>query len=612
MFKGLITKFLSNWLVMLVVCVFSVCLLSGCGDTFKNNPPRTMYINAGGRVKTLDPALAADLNSRDMVAAFYDALLQYDYKARPYKLIPSMLSTMPTVDKSGCVYTFKLRDDLYFQKDKCFGNMAHTARKVTSNDVIYSFLRIADGRLHSPVFWMFRGKIKGIDAFRTATLKCTSGDNSVYNRGITGLKKIDTLTFQIILNKPDPRFVYALAIPYASIVSRAAVEFYGESFDEHPVGSGPFILREWLRDYRLILDRNPEYRKEYFKFAASEADRKRALPLLDRVVCYIIKQPVAAWLLFLQGGLDMSSLGKDNFDTVVGGGNTLAPALAKRGIKLLQVPEFEVRYIGFNFTSPMLADNLYLRKAISLAYDIDAMVKHYNNQIIPADGPVPPGVAGNDPNFKNPYGKYNLKQAREYMRKAGFPNGIDPKTGKPLTLTFDQNGNSPAHRQLAELMVNNMSKIGIKIVPVLNNNPRFFQKIRKGQFQLFRLSWIGDYPDAENFLQLFYGKNAGSCNRVFYRDAIFDKMFEKIIPMSDSPERTAEYEKMVKYVTAQCPWIFESYPISYQLIHCWLENYIPHDFAFARWKYLSVDPEKRKTMRKSFEPLTMEQLREKE
>ncbi len=124
-----------------------------------------MYINAGGRVKTLDPALAADLNSRDMVAAFYDALLQYDYKARPYKLIPSMLSTMPTVDKSGCVYTFKLRDDLYFQKDKCFGNMAHTARKVTSNDVIYSFLRIADGRLHSPVFWMFRGKIKGIDDF---------------------------------------------------------------------------------------------------------------------------------------------------------------------------------------------------------------------------------------------------------------------------------------------------------------------------------------------------------------------------------------------------------------------------------------------------------------
>ncbi|QSH40521.1 ABC transporter substrate-binding protein [Lentisphaerota bacterium ZTH] len=594
-----------------VICsLMLICLVAGCGDTFKNNPPRTMFINAGGRVKTLDPALAADLNSRDMVAAFYDTLLQYDYKARPYKLIPSMLKAMPAVDKSGKVYTFRLRDDLYFQKDKCFGDRPKSARKVTSKDVIYSFLRIADGRLHSPVFWMFRGKIKGINAFRTASLNCKPGDNSIYNKGIPGFRRINDHTFQIILNQPDPRFIYALAIPYASIVSRTAVEYYGESFDEHPVGSGPFMLREWLRDYRLILDRNPEYRQEYFKYAVLPSDRKRALPLLDRVVCYIIKQPVAAWLLFLQGGLDMSSLGKDNFDTVVGTGNTLAPALAKRGIKLLQVPEFEVRYIGFNFTSPLLADNLYLRKAISLAYDIDAMVKHYNNQIIPADGPVPPGVAGNNPNFINIYRSHNLKLAREYMRKAGYPNGIDPKTGKPLTLTFDMNGNSPAQRQLAELFASHMSQIGIKIVPILNNNPRFFQKIRKGQFQLFRLSWIGDYPDAENFLQLFYGKNAGSCNRVFYRDAEFDRMFEKIIPMSDSPERTAEYEKMVKYLTARCPWIFESYPISYQLIHCWLGNYIPHDFAFARWKYLSVDPEKRKSMRQSFEPLTMEQLRE--
>ena len=591
-------------ILLLVLTSITVLFISSCGQGPGKNPAKSMYLNCG-RVKTLDPALAADLASRNMVAAFYDTLLQYDYTARPYKLIPSMLKSMPELDKNKTVYTFKLRNDLYFSKNSCFKEKSQ--RKVTSRDVIYSFLRIADGRLHSPVFWMFRGKIKGINAFRNATLKST--DNSLYRKGIPGLEMVDKHTFKIRLTQPDPRFLYALAIPYASIISKRALEFYGESFSENPVGSGPFKLREWIRDYRLILDRNGDYRTEYFPQAQNPADRKRALPLLERVVCYIIKQEVSAWLLFLQGGLDLSAISKDNFDNVVGMGSELTPALAKRGIKLLQMPEFQIRYVGFNFNDPLLANNLNLRKAISLAYNVNNIKAHYNGQMIPAEGPIPPGVAGSDPKFKNPYSKYDIKQAREYMRLAGYPEGIDPKTGEALTLIYDQNGNSSAYRQLAELMIKDMGKIGIKIVPQLNNKPRFFQKLRKGKFQLFRLSWIGDYPDAENFLQLFYSKNAGSCNRAFYQDAKFDRMFEKIIPMPDSPERTSKYKEMVKYLSTKCPWIFESFAISYQLNHNWLQNFVPHDFAFSRWKYLAIDAEKREQMKKNFKPLSLKELR---
>ncbi len=593
--------------IFFLTCI-SCFFLSSCGQGPGRNPDKTLFLNCG-RVKTLDPALAADLVSRNMVAAFYDTLLQYDYTTRPYKLIPSMLKKMPELDKSKTVYTFKLRDDLYFSENKCFKGLSKTSRKVTSHDVIYSFLRIADGRLHSPVFWMFRGKIKGINKFRDETSKLKPGNNSPYEKGISGLEAVDEHSFRIHLTRPDPRFLYALAIPYASIISKQALEFYGESFSENPVGSGPFVLREWIRDYRLILDRNNNYRKEFFPQAQNPADRKKALPLLDRVICYIIKQEVSAWLLFLQGGLDLSAISKDNFDNVVGMGSKLTPALAKRNIKLLQIPEFQVRYVGFNFNDPLLANNLNLRKAISLAYNVDNIKAHYNGQMIPAEGPIPPGVTGNDPKFKNPYSCYDLKQAREYMRSAGYPNGIDPKTGEALTLTYDQNGNSSAYRQLAELMIKDMAKIGIKIVPMLNNKPRFFQKLRKGKFQLFRLSWIGDYPDAENFLQLFYSKNAGSCNRAFYQDVKFDRMFEEIIPMQDSPERTRKYEKMVKYLSTKCPWIFESFAISYQLNHAWLENFIPHDFAFSRWKYLSIDAKKRRQMKKNFKPLSFDQLR---
>jgi ABC-type transport system substrate-binding protein len=311
----------------------------------------------------------------------------------------------------------------------------------------------------------------------------------------------------------------------------------------------------------------------------------------------------------LQGELDMSALDKDNLDAVIGDDRKLISALAKRGIKLFQNPEFEVRYIGFSFSDPILSKNLNLRKAISLAYNMNTRVKYFNYQIVPAHGPIPPGVPGYDSALKNPYSAFNLALAREYMTKAGYPNGVDPATNKALTLTFDQSGSSGAHRQLAEMMVFDMKKIGIKIKPVLNNKPRFFQKVRQGKMQLFRLSWIGDYPDAENFLQLFYSKNAGSCNRAGYCDKNFDKMFETIMTMPDSADRTAIYQQMARYLITQCPWIFESFPVSYQLLHSWLQNYHSHDFAFSRWKYLSLDPIERQATIKKYSPLDMGELR---
>ncbi len=195
------------------------------------------------------------------------------------------------------------------------------------------------------------------------------------------------------------------------------------------------------------------------------------------------------------------------------------------------------------------------------------------------------------------------------MEKAGYPDGISAETGKRLELRFDQGGNTPDYRQLAELMVKDMKRIGIKINPVLNNKPVFFQKLRKGELQLFRLSWIGDYPDAENFLQLFYAPNAGSCNRAFYRNEKFDRMFEEIQTMPHCTERTRKYKEMAEWLTLQCPWIFESYPSSYSLLHPWVENFHPHNFPYGRWKYLSINANTRKRAMQNFRPLKMRDLR---
>ena len=566
-----------------------------------------LYTNAGGRINTLDPALASDYTSSQMIMSFYDTLLQYDYVERPYKLIPSMLESMPEISADSLHYKFKLNPDLYFQANPCFKSKKE--RRITSKDVVFSFLRLADARVHSSGFWLWRNKVIGADEFYEKTSKLKPGDMMPYNEGCVGFEIIDDANFAIHLKKPDPRLLYMLAMSYSAVVSRKATESYKNDLSENIAGSGPFSLVEWQRDYKIVLVKNPDFRTEYFTGAENTADRNRPLPLLDRIVCYLVKQPISGWLLFLQGEVDLSSLEKDNFEAVMTSAGDLSPALKNRGIRLLRMPDFQINYVGFSFSDTLLSKNLDLRKAISLAYNVDIRVKYSNYSLIPGNGPIPPGVPGYDGNYINHYSKYDLEKAKEYLANAGFPGGINPETGKPLELSFDLGDTSPFYRQLAELMRDDMKKIGIEIKPVLNNRPRFFQKLKEGQVQLFRFSWVGDYPDAENFLQLFYGPNSGSCNRVCYNDPVFNKMYEETLFMPDSPERTEKYGKMSTYLTGQCPWIFESFPTSYLLIHSWLENYLPHDFVFSRWKYLSIDPLKRETTKNSFAPIKMSELR---
>ncbi len=601
-----------SWLPVMAAALWLA--VAGCGGREDGASARVIHMATASQVKTLDPALAGDLASRNMVGALYDTLLQYNYTARPYRLEPSMLQSMPEMRRGGASYYFTLRDDLYFAPDECFGADGGTpeARKVRATDVIFSFLRIADARLHSPVFWLWRNRVTGINEFFRQTSESSSAENdyALYEAGVAGFEVIDERRFAIHLDRPDPRFLYNLAIPYTGIVSERAVRCYGDdALAGHPVGSGPFTLENYRRDYEITLRRNPEYREEYFPEAANAGDRVRRLPLADKIICSNIRQSLSAWLLFLQGELELSALNKDNADLVAGGRN-LSSALKARRIELVTHTEFEIQYIGFSFTDPRLANNLKLRQALTAAYHVAQRIRHANDLAVPAAGPIPPGVAGYEPDLMAAGIHYDLERAKQLLAEAGYPGGVDPATGRPLELAFDQAGNTSMHRQQGEMTAADWGKLGIEVKVNLNNGPRFYQKLRQGEMQTFRLSWIGDYPDAENFLQLFYGKNAGGCNRVFFQDPEFDRMFEDVLPMADCPERTARYAAMARYLVGRAPWIFESQPISFQLRHVWLENYVPHDFACNRWKYWSIDPALKQQVRKTFRPLSLAELRE--
>jgi len=583
--------------VVLLTVLLGVCL--GLPGTLRGEGPQRILHLISSQVRTLDPALADDLASRNLVGAVFDTLLQYDYLARPYKLKPSMLEKMPEASEDFTRYDFVLRDDLFFD-----GN---PGAKITAKDVRYSLLRVADARLHSPLYWMLRGKLKGLDAFHAATSKALPGDNRPYDQPIRGVVIRDERHFSLHLTAPDPRFLYLLAMPNLAIVPRSVVEAKGEAFAREPVGSGPFRVRRFISDYRLDLERNPNYRKEFFPEAENPADRTRPLPLADGIEVFLVKQPMTSWLLFLQGRLDLNELSKDNSDLVVGG-SELPPVLKERGIRLLRQPSFEVQYVGFNFKDPLLGKNRDLRRALSLAYRVEHRVRHAGGQLLPVQTVLPPGVAGYDHQYVNPYGADDPERARKLLAQAGFPGGVDPATGKALTLDYDQAGNSTGHRQSAEMAVADFQEIGVRVNGILNNKARFFEKLRQDKCQLFRLSWVGDYPDGENFLQLFYSGNIGGCNRIGFSDPHFDRMYLAALPLPEGPERAHRYREMAEYLAEQCVWIIEGVPISYLLCHSWLENYRPHDFSFSRWKYLTVEPAKRDAARSTFRPLSLKEL----
>ena len=405
----------------LFLIAIAALLLCSCGKqdvSEQKDSGRTLYTNAGGKINTIEPALASDYPSSIMVMSFYDTLLQYDYVERPYKLIPSMLESMPETSADCLHYKFKLRDDLYFQENPSFRDK--NDRKVTSRDVVFSFLRLADARVHSSGFWLWRSKVKGVDEFYSKSTSLKSGDMSIYDTGCEGFEIIDDANFAIHLNKPDPRLLYMLAMSYSAVVSKKTAIANANSLAEITAGSGPFRLAEWQKDYKIILEKNPEFRNEFFPQAQNPADRTRQLPFLDKIVCYLVKQPISSWLLFLQGKLDLSSLDNENRDAVISGGE-LVPALKDRGIRLLKMPDFQINYIGFSFSDPLLSRNIELRKAISLAYNVDVRVKYSNNSLVPANGPIPPNVQGHDDKFVNPYSQFNLEKSREHLVKARFP-----------------------------------------------------------------------------------------------------------------------------------------------------------------------------------------------
>jgi ABC-type transport system substrate-binding protein len=537
------------------------------------------------RVNSLDPASAGTVPTARAVSLVYETLLEYDYTNRPYRLIPGVAAAMPEVSSNGQVYLFHLDPAARFTPDPCFGTDAGGAprdRAVTAHDFVFAMQRLADRKVSSSGDWLVLDNIRGMRAFAEHSAGRAPTD---YHRAVEGLQALDDHTLRIELTRPFPQFAWLLAMSYTAALPPEAVRTYGARFAEYPVGSGPYRLVSWRRNHEMVFARNPAWRGWSRGPAAIAPGSDRPL---DRIVYRVIDDPATRWLAFLSGELDFQDeIARDNWDAVVDQHARLRPELARRGLHLLEAPSMDVAYIGFNLEDPVVGPNRKLRQALNCAFDSRAWEEFWNRRVSRLDGAVPPGAAGY---AADPFAyTFDLARARKLLAEAGYPEGRNPATGRRLALTIDIGQTTQEARESTELLAAFLQRVGIELNPQYQLFPAFMRKLSARETQLFRLRWIGDYPDAENFLQLFYGRNISpGPNHSNYINPAFDRLYEQACTTTDEAARFALYRQMQAILREDCPWLFLHVLRTYSLRPERLRNYRPHDFPYGMEKYLRL------------------------
>ncbi len=554
-----------------------------------------------------DPIAVSDLYSNTIIEAIIEPMLGYDYLARPVKLVPLTLVDMPQVSDNGSTYTFKLRQGIIFADDPAFSGKR---RELVAADYAYSIRRLFDPALRSPWLFLLDGKIIGMDE---VVAKAKATNKFDYDAPVVGLEVADRHTLRIHLKEPDYNLLYILAMPTLGALAREVVERYGADISGHPVGTGPYLLKSWVRGHKMVLDANPNFREDYFQSQPGDdpVDRQIAarlagkkLPIIGRVEVTVIEEAQPFWLAFLGGQLDLSGIPGEFVNQVIPGGK-LIPSLAKKGIRHYQSAEPDLTYTFFNMDDPVVGgyskEKIALRRAISAAYNTPQEIQVIRkNQAIQAQSPIAPGVAGYDARFRTNQNEYNPAKAKAMLDHFGYKdrNGDGYRElpdGKPLQIEQASvvGGDS---RQFDELWRRNMEAIGIKMTFKKAKWPELVKASKLGKLQMWGAAWIADYPDGENYLQLLYGKNEDA-NTARFKLPAYDKLYEQVKRMPDSPERTKLYQEMAKLVLVYAPWKLGVHRIANSVAQPWVSSLKRHPIMHAPWKYLDIDLEKRKTGR---------------
>jgi ABC-type transport system substrate-binding protein len=645
--------------------------------------------------KYLDPASSYSNDETPYTYQIYEPLYGYHYLKRPYELVgraaeavarPRYLDAQgkplpddaPGSQIAETVFDVKLKPGIRFAPHPAFARDAggrfryhamtraevaekyriadfeHTGtRELVADDYVYAIRRLATPRVKSPSFSTMSDYIVGLkeygeriveaDKRLRAHLAPTDRDLPFLDfreYPFEGAVALDSHTLRIRVNGKYPQFKYWLAMTFFAPVPWEAEKFYSQpgmaeknlTLNYWPVGTGPYMLTEFVENRRHVMERNPHFRGEPYPCEGEPGDEAKGYladcgkmtPFIDKLVFTIEKEAVPLQTKFLQGYYDSPAIERLDY------GTTLIVAAAddkrkeaeyrEKRIALPTTIEATNWYMGFNWLDPVIGKgdtpqqterNRKLRQALAIAIDWEEYIGIFERgQAVAAHGPLPPSLFGyrdDGPSAFNPvvYEKgtdglpvrRSLEQAKALLAEAGYPNGRDAKSGRPLVLNFDFfSSPTPAVKARLDWYTRQFAKIGVQLEVRATDYNRFQDKMNKGSVQIFYWGWLADYPDAENFLFMLYGPNSKALtagngeNGANYQSAEFDALYDQMKFLDDGPRKQELIDRMIRIVQNDAVWSFGFFPKSAAAYHQWVHNGKPTQIIRNHISYLRVDP----------------------
>ena len=571
---------------LIITSIWLLFVLSGCKDQVSNNdrliPAKggkyyggTLRYNEEEFLKSLNPLNITEVTGHIIADQIYEGLVTFDQKDLSIK---PLLAKSWEISPDGRLYTFHLRTDVYFQDDPCFPD--GKGRKMTVQDVKYCLDRLCyDNPADNQGFWIFRDIVKGADEYHDA-----STHNNPPDGGVSGIKIINDSTLSIELVEPFSVFLSRLGLIFAKIYPHEAVEKYGSEMRVKCVGTGPYQLK-LLRDNEIaFLTRNKHYwRKDEFG---------NRLPFIDYIKVTFIKEKRAELLSFNKGEIDfIYKFPLDMIDEVMKPDGSLKKDYQK--YTLQHNPSMSIQYYGFLNTNPLFQDKR-VRQAFCYAIDRKKLCTYtLRNSGFPAIyGMVPPGTGTYDATQIKGY-TFQPNKAKKLLAEAGYPNG----EGFPK-ITLQLNSGGGRNNQVAEAVQKMLDDIlNIKVDLLTVPWAQHTEAVESGKALFWRLGWIADYPEAENFLNLFLSKYVPEdpkektyINSYRYVNKNFDHLLEKALQTVDTKKRNQLYHEADQLVTDDAPVMPLYYDIDYRLLQPYLHHFPQNAMDYRDYSEIYFTP----------------------
>lgn len=543
----------------------------------------TMRLALSQTINNFDPAVVFSDDALTLISQTLDTLYQYHYLKRPYEIIPSLALELPEIKNNGKSYFIKIKPKQFYHHSGSFKDL----REVVAEDFINQFKRLAFKPLNSPGASFFKNKIEGFLEFSN---EVGQDWKKIKETRMSGLIAHDKYTLEIKLNKRDPNFLYYLAMPFTTPIPWELIEKTKNDLSQTLVGSGPYEYKG-EKDGVYRFKKNIEYRQEYYpsvgdlyanthNLVKSSSD---ALPFIDELEFKVIKSEKEIYSQFLDKKIDVANIPKDYLGDLLKKNPMTSDAIVSEDLSIKHFSKTTSRWLGLNMKTKAIGEDLNLRKAIAFAINRDRYVEKVSlNTNLKANSILNPSILGYKPTASLPY-EYNEDLARSFFKKSKAYHSKDFK------LILSTRGKDTPQVDEANLIREDLEKIGIHVVIEPLEFSDFLAKGRAGELELWIDNWIYDYPDAENIFQLLISKNSPGINKSGVSIKAIDDLYEKMAQEENKIKRYEYMYEIEKIVNENYPWIMLMYESSYIVHRPELKNFRRSYFIRNYLKYLKFE-----------------------